>query len=130
MIKKQNWFIRMLNDHNFEPSSKRFVGVLGALSLIYALIYNTWFPKNAPAEYIVDSIALLTFGCLGLTSTEKIFSIVKSSRLNTEKKQEPKKEPKKEEKAKTDVNANANANSSGNGNVNADTDGDNGSEVK
>jgi len=126
MIKKQNWFIRMLNDHNFEPSSKRFVGVLGALSLIYALIYNTWFPKNAPAEYIVDSIALLTFGCLGLTSTEKIFSIVKNSRLNTEKKQEPK----KEEKAKTDVNANANANSSGNGNVNADTDGDNGSEVK
>jgi hypothetical protein len=124
MIKKQNWFIRMLNDHNFEPSSKRFVGVLGALSLIYALIYNTWFPKNAPAEYIVDSIALLTFGCLGLTSTEKIFSIVKSNRLNTEKKQEPK----KEEKAKTDVNANGN--SSGNGNANADTDGDNGSEVK
>jgi hypothetical protein len=120
MIKKQNWFIRMLNDHNFEPSSKRFVGVLGALSLIYALIYNTWFPKNAPAEYIVDSIALLTFGCLGLTSTEKIFSIVKSNRLNTEKKQEPK----KEEKAKTDVNANGN--SSGNGNANADTDGDNG----
>ncbi len=116
--KKETWVHRMLKDHDNQPSSKRFVGVLGALSLIYTLIYNTCSPKNVPAEYIVDSIALLTFGCLGLTSTEKIFSIVKSNKLKTEKKEEPKKEPKKEEKAKTDANANA------------DADGDNGSEVK
>ena len=76
--KKENWFKRMLKDHNDEPSSKRFVGVLSALVLLYCLIYNTWFPKNAPAEYLVDSVALLSFGCLGLTATEKIFGTIKS----------------------------------------------------
>ena len=75
--KKENWFKRMLKDHNDEPSSKRFVGVLSALVLLYCLIYNTWFPKNAPAEYLVDSVALLSFGCLGLTATEKIFGTIK-----------------------------------------------------
>lgn len=84
----------MLKDHNNEPSSKRFVGVLSALVLLYCLVYNTWFPKNAPAEYLVDSVALLSFGCLGLTATEKIFHTIKGSKKSTEepKKEEPKKE--------------------------------------
>jgi hypothetical protein len=86
--KKENWFMRMLKDHNNEPSSKRFVGVLSALILLYCLIYNTWFPKNAPAEYLVDSVALLSFGCLGLTSTEKIFGNVKNKKTLIEPKEE------------------------------------------
>ena len=86
--KKENWFKRMLKDHNDEPSSKRFVGVLSALVLLYCLIYNTWFPKNAPAEYLVDSVALLSFGCLGLTATEKIFGTIKSRKKITDKKAE------------------------------------------
>jgi hypothetical protein len=119
MIKKTNWFKRMLHDHDGEPSSKRVIGVLSALSLIYCLILNALYPLNKPAEYLVDAIALLTFGCLGLTSTEKIFSIIKSNKNNITKKEETK----KEEKPKvTDTTSN--------GNVNADTDGDNGSEVK
>lgn len=123
MIKKHNWFKRMLHDHDGEPSSKRVIGVLSALSLIYCLILNALYPLNKPAEYLVDAIALLTFGCLGLTSTEKIFSIVKSNKNNSTKKEEVKKETKKEEKPKvTDTTSN--------GNLNADTDGDNGSEVK
>ncbi len=80
--------MRMLKDHNNEPSSKRFVGVLSALILLYCLIYNTWFPKNAPAEYLVDSVALLSFGCLGLTSTEKIFGNVKNKKTLIEPKEE------------------------------------------
>ena len=86
--KKENWFMRMLKDHNNEPSSKRFVGVLSALILLYCLIYNTWFPKNAPAEYLVDSVALLSFGCLGLTATEKIFGNVKNKKTLIEPKEE------------------------------------------
>ena len=83
--KKENWFKRMLKDHNNEPSSKRFVGVLSALVLLYCLIYNTLFPNNAPAEYLVDSVALLSFGCLGLTSTEKIFGRIKNRKKIAEK---------------------------------------------
>lgn len=99
--KKENWINRMLKDHNNEPSSKRFVGVLSALVLLYCLVYNTWFPKNAPAEYLVDSIALLSFGCLGLTATEKIFATIKGSKNPTEVKQEEKKqEEEKEEEEK------------------------------
>jgi len=92
--KKETWVHRMLKDHNNEPSSKRFVGVLSALVLLYCLIYNTWFPKNAPAEYLVDSVALLSFGCLGLTATEKIFSMIKGKKTISEqtKQEEPKDE--------------------------------------
>jgi len=86
--KKENWFKRMLKDHNNEPSSKRFVGVLSALVLLYCLIYNTLFPNNAPAEYLVDSVALLSFGCLGLTATEKIFGTIKSRKKIADKKAE------------------------------------------
>lgn len=82
--KKTYWILRMLNDHNLEPSSKRFLGVLSALTLIYSLLYNTWYPDKAPKEYIIDAISLLTFGLLGLTTTEKIMSIIKSSKQNKE----------------------------------------------
>jgi hypothetical protein len=97
--KKENWVHRMLKDHNNEPSSKRFVGVLSALVLLYCLVYNTWFPKNAPAEYLVDSVALLSFGCLGLTATEKIFSMIKGQKIISEqpKQEEPKDEEEKDE---------------------------------
>lgn len=100
--KKENWFKRMLKDHNNEPSSKRFVGVLSALILLYCLIYNTWFPKNAPAEYLVDSVALLSFGCLGLTATEKIFGNIKNKKtlIQPKEEEEIEKEEENSEEAK------------------------------
>ena len=94
--KKETWVHRMLKDHNNEPSSKRFVGVLSALILLYCLIYNTWFPKNAPAEYLVDSVALLSFGCLGLTATEKIFATIKGGKKTIEPKEEEEEEEEEE----------------------------------
>ncbi len=102
--KKETWVHRMLKDHDNEPSSKRFVGVLSALVLLYSLIYNTWFPKNAPAEYLVDSVALLSFGCLGLTATEKIFSMIKGKKTSSEepKKEEPKDEEDNEEESESE----------------------------
>ena len=107
---ENNWFLKMLKDHDGEPSSKRLVGVISAICLLFCLMYNCIKPDNAPKEYLVDSIALLSFGCLGLTATEKIFSIVKS-RKNTLA-EEPKKEDKKE-----------------NENADVDADSENGSEV-
>jgi hypothetical protein len=98
--KKETWIHKMLKDHNNEPSSKRFVGVLSALILLYCLVHNTLFPNNAPAEYLVDSVALLSFGCLGLTSTEKIFAIIKSGKNSIESKEEE--EESEEEKSEED----------------------------
>lgn len=53
---------------NGEASSKRLVGIACAAFLCGAMLkeYN-------PADSLVYSVSALAFGCLGLTSAEKIF---------------------------------------------------------
>ena len=53
---------------NGQASSKRLVGILCASFLCGAMLkeYN-------PADSLVYSVSALAFGCLGLTSAEKIF---------------------------------------------------------
>lgn len=62
-----NWFKGFLSN-NGEASSKRLVGVVCAGFLCGAMLreYN-------PSEALVYSVSALAFGCLGLTSAEKIF---------------------------------------------------------
>ena len=57
--------------HSQDPtSSKRFVGLLGSLSLIMSmLIYNT--------EILVTSVLTLSLGSLAITGVEKIFETFK-----------------------------------------------------
>lgn len=50
-----------------EWSSKRFVGILGGLSLI---IYMFIFPS----EYSNSSVLIMSLGALGITGLEMIFS--------------------------------------------------------
>ena len=53
------------------PSSKRFIGIVASLSLVVVLFINTLTcGAVAPADNIVNAVALLAFGCLGLTSVE------------------------------------------------------------
>jgi hypothetical protein len=53
------------------PSSKRFIGIVSSLSLIVVLFINTLTcGAVAPADNIVNAVALLAFGCLGLTSID------------------------------------------------------------
>jgi hypothetical protein len=55
-------------------SSKRFVGLLCVLSLIVAFFVSLFSNgKFCANDTLVDTIALLAFGSLGLTSTETIF---------------------------------------------------------
>jgi len=64
----------LLGSGNQTLSSKRFTGILCVLSLIVALFVSLFSAgKLCPNETLVDSIALLAFGSLGLTSTEVIF---------------------------------------------------------
>lgn len=62
------WFARLFNDEKGNPSSKRFIGIICGLSLCTALYFKNLNPSSA----IVDSVALLAFGCLGLTAIDKI----------------------------------------------------------
>jgi hypothetical protein len=62
-----NWVKGFLSN-NGEASSKRLVGVLCAGFLCGAMLkeYN-------PSDSLVFAVSGLAFGCLGLTSAEKIF---------------------------------------------------------
>ena len=53
---------------NGEASSKRLVGVTCA-----ALLCGAMLKEYNPADSLVYSVSALAFGCLGLTSAEKIF---------------------------------------------------------
>ena len=56
----------ILTDSNGVWSSKRFVGVISAISLItYMFVY--------PSETANNSVLVLAIGGLGLTSIDKIF---------------------------------------------------------
>lgn len=56
----------ILKDENGNYSSKRFVGILGGLSLIsYMFIY--------PSEYSNSAVLIMSLGALGITGFEAIF---------------------------------------------------------
>jgi len=55
-----------------ETSSKRVVGVLGALVLFGTMIANSFSPVEvAPSPELVSSVEWVTILCLGFTSIEK-----------------------------------------------------------
>lgn len=59
---------------NGEASSKRLVGVVCGGFLCWSL-----YSKTNANPVLVESVALLAFGCLGLTSAEKIFKKMENS---------------------------------------------------
>lgn len=56
----------LLKDEQGNWSSKRFVGVLGALSLIVYMFIH-------PSEYSNSSVLIMALGSLGITGFESIF---------------------------------------------------------
>lgn len=55
------------------PSMKRLCGLLCTIFLCATLYHNSFSAENiAPSIPLVQSVALLAFGCLGLTSAEGI----------------------------------------------------------
>ena len=77
-IKKAIKFLSsIISDENGNGSSKRVVGILCALSLCLTMYHNSFSEEHiAPSAVLVDAVALLAFGCLGLTSVDK-FSLKK-----------------------------------------------------
>jgi hypothetical protein len=70
MKKVKNWFSGLLRDEKGTPSSKRFVGIVAGLSLPIALFINL-FTEYPVDHTIVNTVGLLAFGCLGLSSVDK-----------------------------------------------------------
>jgi hypothetical protein len=63
---------QIFTDESGVYSSKRFVGILCSLALITALIVDAFkVSKFMASSSIVDAVALLAFGSLGLTSIDK-----------------------------------------------------------
>ena len=66
------WVKGVFNDEKGNPSSKRIVGMGCAIALCITMYHNSFTTTDvAPAEYLVDAVALLAFGCLGLASFDK-----------------------------------------------------------
>lgn len=66
------WVKGVFNDEKGNPSSKRIVGMGCAVALCITMYHNSFSDVSvAPAEYLVDAVALLAFGCLGLASFDK-----------------------------------------------------------
>ncbi len=71
---EKGFLTKMFCDKN-EPSSKRLVGIVGSFTLFVTLIAHTFTDVcNPPSDVLVNSVALLSFGALGITGVEKIFS--------------------------------------------------------
>lgn len=74
MKKIVNWFSGLLKDEKGTPSSKRFIGIIAGLSLCITLFANQFTDEHiAPASTLVQAVAALAFGALGLASVDKIW---------------------------------------------------------
>lgn len=67
-----NWVAGLFRDEKGNPSSKRFVGIMCAVALCITMYHNSFSAEEiAPASGLIDAVALLAFGCLGLASVDK-----------------------------------------------------------
>lgn len=75
MIKKMiNWINGLFKDEKGSPSSKRFIGILCGITLCITLYVNSYTHGDIkPADTLVNAVAMLAFGCLGLASVDKIW---------------------------------------------------------
>jgi hypothetical protein len=78
----------IVSDENNRLSSKRIVGLMASTFLCITLYQNSFSEENiAPSTPLVESVAALSFGCLGLASLDK-YTKRKLSK-ETETKEEP-----------------------------------------
>jgi len=74
MKKVINWISGLLKDEKGTPSSKRFIGIIAGLSLCITLYANQFTDEHvAPSAALVNAVAALAFGALGLASVDKIW---------------------------------------------------------
>lgn len=72
MKKIITWVSGLLKDEKGTPSSKRFIGILAGLTLCSALMINL-FTEYPVEPTIVNAVAVICLGGLGLASADKIW---------------------------------------------------------
>lgn len=86
MKKIISWITGLFKDEKGTPSSKRFVGIVCALTLCITMYANSFTEEHfAPSKILVESVALLAFGCLGLASADKIWGKKGSKEVTEDK---------------------------------------------
>ena len=72
MKKVVSWLSSMMKDEKGSPSSKRIMGVLCTITLCVTMYQNAFSDEHiAPSPTLVNAVAALAFGALGLTSIDK-----------------------------------------------------------
>jgi len=67
----KTWIKNLLSEGD-AVSSKRFIGLLGAMVLLVMLVVNSFSPQDiAPSDGLVNAVLVLTLGCFGFTSLDK-----------------------------------------------------------
>jgi len=68
-------FIKSLfSDENGVISMKRLCGLLCTIALCVTMYHNSFTAEAvAPSTSLIQAVALLAFGCLGLSTADKIF---------------------------------------------------------
>jgi len=64
----------LFSDENGIVSMKRLCGLICTITLCTTLYVNALTNgNNMPSTTLIDAVAMLAFGCLGLSSIDKIF---------------------------------------------------------
>jgi len=64
--------LEIFNGDNGEKSSKRFVGIIGAMVLYVTLMLNSYSHVDiAPSKDLVEAVKWIVVACLGFTSIDK-----------------------------------------------------------
>jgi len=70
----KNFITSLFSDENGVISMKRLCGLLCTIALCITMYQNSFTAESiAPSTPLVQAVALLAFGCLGLSTADKIF---------------------------------------------------------
>ena len=70
----KKFFSQVFQDETGNFSSKRLVGIIAGITLCVTLYANSFSSAEIkPADILVEAVAMLSFGCLGLASVDKIW---------------------------------------------------------
>jgi hypothetical protein len=73
----KQFFREVFKDERGHYSSKRLIGIIAGLTLCVTLVLNSFYNKDIkPSDTLVYAVAMLSFGCLGLASIDKIWGRV------------------------------------------------------
>jgi len=76
----KKFITQIFQDERDQFSSNRFVGIMCAVSLCITMYHNQFTTEEfAPSPILVEAVAALAFGALGLGAANKIFGKSKST---------------------------------------------------